>query len=48
MRRYQILLCALAAIASLAAIWLACYLFYRQLIIFALALVFLALAVLTI
>ena len=48
MRRCRILLCALAAIVSFAAVWLAVYLFYRQLIIIALALVFLALAVLTI
>lgn len=48
MKRYRVVLCALATVAAVAALGAVCYWAYRQLLILALALVFLALATLTI
>lgn len=47
MKRYQIVLCALAAIAAAAAFWAVCLWAYKQLLAIALCLVFLAIIALT-
>ena len=43
MKRYQIVLCAIATAATVAAFWCVCYLAYQALLAIALFLVFLAL-----
>ena len=47
MKRYQIALCAIATIVSVAAFWCVCFWVYQQLLAIALFLVFLALIALT-
>lgn len=43
MKRYQIVLCAIAIVATMAAFWCVCYWAYQSLLAIALFLVFLAL-----
>lgn len=47
LKRYQIVLCALATVAVAAAFWAVCYWAYKQILAVALCLVFLALIALT-
>lgn len=47
MKRYQIVLCALATIASVAAFWAVCFWAYQQLLAIALFLIFVALIALS-
>lgn len=47
MKRYQTVLCVLAAIATVAAFWGVCVWFYRQLVAIALFLLILALIAMT-
>lgn len=47
MKRYQIVLCVIAAAATVVALFCACFWFYQQFIGFSLFLIFLALVALT-
>lgn len=47
MKRYQIVLCALATIVSVAAFWAVCFWAYRQLLAIALFLIFITLIALS-
>lgn len=47
MKRYQIVLCAIATIVSVAAFWCVCFWAYQQLLAIALFLIFVALIALS-